>query len=303
VTGHQRWGERYDRTLDDMFAVQDDITRRVTVELQVQLTEGEQARVWSRGTSDFEAWENAVRGAAMLSRQLRDETRRARELSEAALRADPCFPSAWMVRGWALYQQFTNGWSDEPEQTLALAIEAGNRALELDPSHADSLCLLGVLRCVQGDFPGALVLMEQAVGLAPHNAWILALSANVLAFAGRSHGAVPRIQRAIELSPIHPLWFVTILGNCHFQAGDFDLAVGAFERAVARSPGSMVPRIYLVYALVGQRSLEEARAAAQAVLDMKPDFSIAEWERRFPYRHAPVFETLRTSLRIAGLPT
>ena len=56
ANAHQRWGERYDRTLDDMFAVQDDITRRVTVELQVHLTEGEQARVWSRGTTDFEAW-------------------------------------------------------------------------------------------------------------------------------------------------------------------------------------------------------------------------------------------------------
>ena len=100
TTGHHLWAERYDRDLEDIFAVQDEITREVVIALDVRLRAGEQARFWSSGTKNLEAWECVRRSWDLLNRGTQESVRESMRLSRRALELDPDYPMAWVVRGW-----------------------------------------------------------------------------------------------------------------------------------------------------------------------------------------------------------
>ena len=137
TTGLHLWAERYERDLEDIFAVQDEITREIVVAMDVQLREGEQHRVWSSGTKNLEAWEcvrlatdAALGGAA-------EAQPRARELLDRALELDPDYATAWAMRGWLYFTEADVGGgignSDQFDKAQASAFRCGHRALELDP--------------------------------------------------------------------------------------------------------------------------------------------------------------------------
>lgn len=302
VTGHHVWAERYDRSLDDIFAVQDEITRCVTVELQVQLTEGEQARVWSGGTDNLEAWEKVVRAAGLLSNNIKEDALEARRLVKAALALDPKFVSAWTVLGWTYWQDVRQGWSQSQELSIEQALKAARAALELENENPDGLALLGCFRFVQKAFDEAVETMEKAVSLAPSHSWITAMSASILNYSGLPRDAIHRIKKAMRLSPIHPMWFLAILGNAYHLAGEHDIAIGTFKKAIDREPSSTLPRVGLTSTLSQVGREEEARSAGEELLRCEPGFSVTKWMKAHPFKNPAQAEQVRMNLLGAGLP-
>lgn len=302
ITGHHRWAERYDRDLGDIFSVQDDITKCVTVELQVRLTEGEQARVWSRGTDNIKAWENVVRAATLVSGNTKQDTLEARSLARAALELDAGFASAWIVLGWSHWQDSRHGWTSSQEESLALALEAAKKAHELENENPDNLALQGSLQMMTRNFDRAVELLKSAVSLAPNHSWITAILATVLNYSGEPQEGLQRIKRAMRLSPVYPIWFLAILGNSYYWLGEYDRAISAFKRAIEREPESILPRVGLTCSLVEAGLRDEAKAAAKNLLNQDPDFSILSWAGRHPYRNLQDLERLSLILASAGLP-
>ena len=144
--------------------------------------------------------------------------------------------------------------------------------------------------------------MEKAVILAPSHSWVIALSAMVLNYSGRPRDAIPRIKRAIRLSPIHPVWFLSALGNAYYLTGKLDSAIDTFKKAVEREPESALPNIGLTYALVAAGINEEAKSAAAEVLRIDPAFSVTSWTQRHPLTASTQIERLGKNLLDAGLP-
>ena len=103
-SGHHKWAEHYDRDIEDIFAVQDEITKNVTVALQVKLTVGEQARVYAGGTNNIEAWECVVRGKDLMERHVKEDNLEAQRLLEQAVRLDPKYVTALTYLGWAHWE-------------------------------------------------------------------------------------------------------------------------------------------------------------------------------------------------------
>ena len=171
TSGHHVWAERYDRQLEDIFAVQDEITREVTLALDVRLSWGEQAISWSRGTSILEAWELVRQAMDAINTNTLGASRKARELCARALELDPEYAMAWVMQGHCHHQladeSNRHGYMDAQERELSLAMECGHKALALDPTLADAYALLSICHLTDFDFERALETSREALNLAP----------------------------------------------------------------------------------------------------------------------------------------
>ena len=301
-TGHHRWADRYDRDLDDIFAVQDDITHNIAVEMRVQLSLGEKARMLAGGTKSVEAWEKQLKADELNNAFIRDDNRAARRLCEEALALDPDYVSAWTELGWTHLEDALCGWSDATETSLDNAVDAAQKALRLEQDYPLALSLMGYVYALRGEYDQAVEVSGKAVDLAPDNAEAVAELGHMLLFANRSEEALEVIKRAIRLCPIRLMWHLTILGQCQQQIGELELATATFREAVLKGPHSPFPRICLIGALVEAGEMEEAKRIAREVLRLESNFSLSNW-RAMDFRDLAVRKRNMSHLMQAGLPS
>ena len=277
TTGHHQWAERYDREIDDIFTVQDDITHHITVAMRVEISVGEKARMLAGRTTNIEAWERLIRADDLNNSIVKANNFSARHILEEAVQLDPASVSAWTELGWVHWEDAFFGWSASSEQSAKLASEAAAKALALEPEYPNAYSLLGLLALFAGEYDRGIELCEKGVILAPNNAENVAELAVALIHAGLVDESEQMILRAIRLSPICPAWYQTIAGLCHLVKCDLKLAVSSLQIVVDRESDSIHPRIYLISALVESGRLDDARQIALEVLSLQPDFSIGRW--------------------------
>ena len=204
TTGHHLWAQRYDRVAHDVFALQDEITREVTSALQVELTEGEQARLWASGTQNLEAWEIVIQIPELLYSHRRENMLKGRQLAEQALQLDEHYAAAWTLLGLLHCEEVFNAWSETPEVTLDLAMDAAQRSLSIDDSNPDTLALLAMIHLSRRDYAQAFDLGEQAMLLGPNNSFVAGVAAQVPLYCNRPHDQLTLLKKAMRLCPINP---------------------------------------------------------------------------------------------------
>ena len=302
ATGHHLWAERYDRESSDVFALQDEITREVASALQVELTEGEQARLWASCTKNFEAWELVIQANHLIHRHHREDTHEARRLLEQALRLDENYATAWEMLGLTHWTDAINeGWSDSRETSLARALEAIDQALAIDPSNPDTLASLGLIKLTSGNHDEALALSEKAVALAPNLANNMAIAGVITVYCGKPREALELVRKAMRLCPIYPIWYLYPLTRAYWFMGKTDEAIAAARSAIERDPElSISHKLHAIVLTDAGRDAEAQRAAAE-VLRLEPNFSVEAWAAR---RGTPTELSIREAeaLRKAGLP-
>ena len=271
--GYQLWSERYDRTLDDIFAVQDDIAHSVVKELRTKfLGEDEDSKASGKARTDVA---KAVKGRAtnpeahrlylqarhQLSRMTPDDAARAIEYLNDALALDPEHAQAWVMLGNAYQQSANNGWFPV-EEGFARARAAVARGLELEPDMAEAFAVMGKIQMnYDWDWRSAERSHRRALELEPRNSLVLR-SAGLLSYCrGRLEEAEERFQRAIEQDPLSNLAYHN-LGLVYHSTGRFDEAEAAYRRAQDLAPGTSVTSSMLAFLLldVGRapEGLEEA---------------------------------------------
>jgi adenylate cyclase len=271
TTGDHLWAERYDRSMHDIFAVQDALTRQIVTALDIELVEGEQARVWRKSTDNPKAYDYFLQGREHNLRLTKQDTARARELFEQALTLDPEFALAAAYLGLTYYLDVAF-WGVSPavswEQTRVWA----NRAVELEASVGLPYTLLAFYywRYIK-DFGQATAHAERAIALNPSGATVHAMAAVVLIWTGKAERGLELIQKAFQLNPFSPPWYFAPLGIAYFFLGQYEKAIEAFEECSRRLPDFLVPRFMLaaVYGEVGREA--EAREQAREVLRINPN--------------------------------
>jgi adenylate cyclase len=307
TTGHHVWAERYDRDLEDIFAVQDEITREVVVALDVHLREGEQARVWSGGTKNVEAWECVRLGQDALNRVTANDRIEARRLFDRALELDPNYPMAWFSLGRAYFHEAEHGTGYDTEADrdalLESAVAYATKAFELDPSCADAYASAGICLLSMGEHDEAVAMSEKAIALAPNHAQNLAIAAAVLNKSGQPERSFELIKRAMRLCPIYPGWYLYVLANACRLLHRNESAVGVLQEAIRRNPENH-PALHIGLAsTLGELGQDEdAKRTAAVILRLEPDFSIQKYARRLAYRDPTELTRFEDGLRKAGLP-
>lgn len=300
-TGLQRWADRYDRDLDDVFAVQDDITHRVTVEMKVQVSHGEKARMLAGRTSKFAAWEILLRANDLVNRYIREDNLEARRCAEEALRIDPEYASAWAELGWTHWEDVYCGWAESAERSEAKALKAAHKSLELEVDYPTALSLVGRIHELKGEYDQAVDFTKRALALAPSDAECNADHAHALAFAGKADEAIHTFRRAIQLCPIFPVWYLAGLGASYYSIKELNEAINVLRDAVSLESGSAFPKIFLTSALVDSGSMEEAGELVAEILEIERNFSVARW-RGCWFQDAAFRDRIVDNLLKAGLP-
>lgn len=300
--GAHLWAERYDRAIDDIFAIQDEITLVLATEMQVKLTVGEQARLQYTTTTNVEAWTCWVKGLSYQREAVTKEAQGQARLSwERALALDP--ESAALNAKLGLLHTFDArfGWWDKRETAIAKAQSYVDRALEIDPRNADAYTALSLILLFQRIHAGAVAAARRAVELAPGSADTAELASHVLAASEYPNDAVELGEKAVSLSPNYPAVYLGTLGNAYRLSGRTEQAIAAFQAYHARNPGFGLTDLVIIYQQTGQP--EKARRTAEQLFVARPNFTIAAWlETQFSRRDTAQVEADTLALRAAGLP-
>ncbi len=299
--GGHLWAERYDRHIDDVFAIQDEITLRIATELQVTLTEGEQARIHYSTTNNLEAWNHWVQGLSFYRRDVSTEgVGRAREFWEKALALDSKSAALNAMLGLLHWASARYGWWDDRETALARAQEYNRVVLAIDGENADAHYVRALLLLMTGRHDEAVAEARRAIDLGPGSADIAAFTSLVFNFSGLAEEALVQIKKAMRLSPIYPSWYLGDLGFANRLLGRYEEAISVFKEYGERSPGFGHIDLVIIYHNLGRN--EASKAEAARLLEARPNFTIASWRQSQFYRDTARLEADVSALREAGLP-
>jgi len=301
LTGHHLWAERYDRNLNDIFAVQDEITKKIITAMQVKLTEGEQARSAAKGTDNLEAYLKSLQANEYFNRLNIESNALAKQLAEEAIALDPEY--AWAYYNLALTRtaEVWLGVSKSPKQSITKAMGLLQKAIVLDDTFAEPHAQLGYLYSMVRQHDKALAEGERAVALNPNSADSHMRYGKILTFAGRHEESIPELKKAIRLNPIPPNIYLYSLGISYAWMGQYEEAITWCEKAVRREPNSMFARLFMtmVYSLSGRD--EEARIEAAEVIRVQPKFSLEKFAKKVTYKNQEDKERCIRALSKAGL--
>jgi adenylate cyclase len=300
-TGNHLWAEQYDRNLDDIFAVQDEITKKIITAMQVELTEGEQARAVARGTSSLAAYLKCLQAYEYYTRINPEANEMARQLAEEAISLDPEYAWPYYVLARTNIAAVWLGTSKSPTQSIGKAMGLLKKALALDETLAEAHGVLGFIYSMNRQYDKGIAEAEKAVALNPNSAESHVRLGKTLSFAGRWEESIPEYKKAIRLDPIPPQLYLWSLGLSYAYTEQYDEAIEWCEKAVRQEPDDLLARVMMaaVYSLSGQH--EAARVQAAEVVRIQPKFSVKEWDKRTTYKKKTDRERAIGALREAGL--
>jgi adenylate cyclase len=300
LTGHHLWSERYDRSVKDIFDLQDEITMKILTELRVKITGAESARVLAKGTNNLQAYLKVLEAIGYGHKFNKEANATAQRLCQEAVRLDPNYPMAHSYLSAMLTQQVWFGASESPQETLSHAMKEAQRALELDNSSADAQGALSQVYLLLGQHDKAIASAERAVRLDPNNAREIARLVLCLNYSFRNEEAIPLIRQAIRLNPFYPLLYNS-LGVAYSETGRYEEGIAASKKALQLAPKYMLANLMLVieYSYAGREA--EARAAAAEVRRLNPNFSLIKYAKEAPWKEGPRRDRIMDALRQAGL--
>jgi adenylate cyclase len=300
ASGAHVWADRYDRTVDDIFALQDEITLTLATEMQVTLTEGEQARLRYTTTSNVEAWNLWIQGLNYYHGPVNGENQiRARRCWERALALDPNSAPLNALLGFVHFGDARFGWWENRETALRKAEAYVERALALDQESPDAYRALAGILLVKSQFAAAVDAIRKAVELGPNLADTLMFASYVMQCCGRAAEGIGLVEKAMALSPFYPAFYLGVLGSAYRLAGRREEALAAFRAYQARSPGFGLLDITLLYEQSGRH--DAARATAAQLLAARPEFTVTSWAQTQIGNPEQLAADI-ASLRAVGIP-
>ncbi len=304
-TGRHLWAERYDRKLKDIFAVQDAITLKVVNAVFVGTSYSWKAldTYLGKGTRNFEALVANLKAEAYCRQGNAETNIQAIRFARRAIALDPQYPAPYARLAIDIAKDLWLGTSRSPRKSLQKAVELCQKALALDKTNPDANSYLAFVYAWQGRPQKALEQAERAIAFNPN--WPDAHFAKGMAlfYMGKPKQALSAMKKAIRLNPEGPSVFFVYLGYAYMAIKQYEKALTAFKKAVSQAPNYYANHLGLVYCYVKTGRMKLARAEAAEVLRLKPDFSVAWFEKAnaVPNKNRASNKRFSDVLRKAGL--
>jgi adenylate cyclase len=298
-TDRHIWAERYDRNLEDIFTIQDEVTGAIVSTLPGRVEAAKYDRAKRKPTDSMAAYE-AVLGAKVLHhRSTRADNAEAQRLLDRAIALDPNYAHAHAWKGCVLGQTYVHDWCTDRDATFHEVQRELDLALTLDDNDADVHRILAALSLVRGNHDRAAHHQERALALNPNYDLVVVQQGELLTWVGRPEEGIDWIKRAMRLNPHHPERFWNHLGRAYFVAHKYAEAVEAFSR-IARPDHTH--HAFLAAALAQMGNKTAAPAHAQEAMRLDPGFSAERYLATLHYRQDSDREHHRAALFKAGLP-
>ncbi|WP_431301178.1 BTAD domain-containing putative transcriptional regulator [Tabrizicola sp. BL-A-41-H6] len=296
------FSQRYDFSLTEVFAAQDEITLKVAVAINVALLQGDQALSKVCASNRLEPWEHILQASTLISSHDRACSPAARRSIAEAIRLDPGYSAAHTLMGWWHWAQAFCAWTNDPSASVAAALDCAVTANRLDPTNPEPHVVMAIAHMQAREFERA----EEALGHARHlgqsHAMVHAVAANVAMFAGRPIEALALTRQAIRLCPVYPPWYAGDMAQAHLQLGQLGPAMEWAQAAIDRSAGYIHAHLFRIIALYEKGLADEAAATARTVLHLDPAFDAAAWAEAQPFHDRSINQRFFRALSAAGLP-
>ncbi|SCB56670.1 TolB amino-terminal domain-containing protein [Rhizobium aethiopicum] len=293
ASGDHLWAERFDRDLNDIFAVQDEVTARIVEALLGRL----RAPPPRNRPKNLEAYDLCVR-----ARKLMDDSPQAAEeahlMLTRAVTLDPDYAEAYR---WLAMNHWM-GWvhSGGPtESNRDAALDLARKAVSIDPNDAGCRWVLAYLLAYARDFPEADAQFAKAIELDPNEADTFAALSDIMVLAGRIEEGLRHARKAFRLNPFPASWYYLALGQALYAAGQYEAAVETLRHDETYRTSS---RRFLAASLAQLGRLDDARAETKLFLVANPGFSSRHWAATEPFRDAQTLDHFMDGYRKAGLP-
>jgi len=300
TSGHI-WAERYDRDLEDIFALQDEVTQRIVSALTVKLTENEQVcrACKCQSSCNIEAYDCYLRGLESLFRFTKEANFLAREMFEKSIELDPQYAPAYSRMGETYLNEWVFGWNPNTH-LVDKAFDLANKTIALDETLSEPHGLLGNVFLWKRRHEEAIAELEKAIAMNPNNADRLSELGAILAWSGKPEEAVGIIKQAMRLNPRYPADYLWSLGHAYFLMKQYEEAIGAFNRALNLNPNFYPSHFYLIASFSEQDQETEARFHLAQLLSKWPEGSLEAARQRLPYKDESVLQRLIDALEKAG---
>jgi TolB-like protein/Tfp pilus assembly protein PilF len=290
------WADRYDGDLEDIFSLQDEISRSIVSTIVGRIDDFDTERITSKPTANLSAYENVLRGQKHMHRYTEDDFVEARQYFEHAISLDPGFARA---HAWLAYVELHLwAWYLTPDR-LDLAVGIGETALALDDHESKSHLALGVGHLFRAEHDKGEYHLVRATELNPNDDFIMIEYGRYLMYTNQPMEGAKIVRKAMRQNPYHPNWYWNVLGRCLHTAQHFGEAVSALERI--RTP-QFWNHAYLAacYSELGQS--DKATKHLETVLSLRPDFTVSVFAKALPYKDAQVLREFMAGFERAGFP-
>jgi adenylate cyclase len=308
-TGNHIWAEKYDRELKDVFAVQDEIIRKVVTGMAVEVAWGETGRIMTHATENHEAFDLFLKAYKLWQRFEKEANAQARELLIKAIELDPKYALAIAFLGYVHLQAARHGLVKNLSQSIKQAEELAQRALKIDDSIFMVHQLLGSIYQYKRLYEQAIVAKRKAVECEPNNFIAINSLASTLIYAGRPEEAAMLTRKAMRLCPYPPPYLLRNAGFANYLTRRHEPAAAFFKQRLERFPPAASDHWAMLWLIASHMELgreKEARAEARKLLEHHPNFSIEAHTKRtkahFPFRDYAFLDRQTQLLRKAGIP-
>ena len=304
TTGLNVWAKTFDRELNDVFAVQDEISEAIAVSLVGDLERAEGARIQHRAPDSLEAWGLYQRALPLIYSFTREDGTQARSLLERAVALDPLFSTALARLAEVGVWEVMYEWTNDPARTLDAAIIQARRAIALDSLDAQAHIALSFALMTAGDGHGALEESRRALELNPSMPFALAIHAYHRHISGQPpQESIALVQRALRLSPHDPVeWlFYDVLASAFLNAGRFAEGFDAGRRLIALSPNYYWGYLWSAMNATGLGQIAEARKLVDEARRVKPELSLELALKCLGTMSPDVDRRFNEALRLTGL--
>ncbi len=296
------WSESYDRVVDNIFGIQDEITTEVAVALDVKLLSGEESLIWWDKLPNRMARELVLRGMSHLYMGSENGNAIARSNFEELNEICPGSPQAVALMAFTNWVDVLRGWSSEPDRSMERAATQAEEAIELGDPDGFGHIVLGSVRLFQGRHDEALALSEEAVSVRTSCPLARAVRSNVLHFNGQHDRAIKNVKTAVKHARIYPPWMANVLSASYRDSGQIAPSVTVANECLRLDPENLDAHVLLCTDYSMSNSADDARRVAQEILSIKPAFSISTYIETQPYKDSRTLEGIVGALREAGLP-
>jgi adenylate cyclase len=298
-TDRHVWAERYDRNLEDIFAIQDEMTRAIVATLPGRVEAATHDRAKRKPTDNMAAYECLLAAKVLHHRSIREDNAEAQRLLDRALALDPNYAHAHAWKGCVLGQEWTYGWCADRDATFQKVAAELEIALALDDNDSDVHRILAALNLNRNEHDKAVYHQERALALNPNYDLVVVQQGELLTWLGRPEEGIDWIKKAMRLNPYHPERFWSHLGRACYCAEKYAEAAEAFSR-ITRPDHTH--HAFLAATFARMDNAVAAAAHAAEVLKREPNFSVSAYLTTQRYKREVDRRRHEAGLLSAGLP-
>jgi adenylate cyclase len=303
-TGHHVWAERYDREIEDIFDLQDEMVRVIASTLEPELNAFERERAVSKSPDNLDAWELYQRALWYMWTFEKENINTALDLFKRSTEADPKFAPAYAYYAYCCYQNVILGMAEDPDELLQEGLRVAKMALKYDDKDTISYFSIGRIHMMLGDHDASIAALRKSIELNPCFAQAYHGLGFALSLAGELEESGRTTKQAVTMSPRDPmLWAFTVVHALnHILSEEYEAALewANYTLQIPKALGYW-PHAVKASARANLGRVDEAKQSLVLALDAKPDLSISFLKKNLPTKHAGDIDPYLDGLKSCGL--